>query len=264
MPPTPNPQTLHQALTTTHPLNWGALPTTTELTHRHGAKATRASLKLLEQAAAAEPTVTSQFLESLPSGTIPYQLDHRVKSPDSLARKVADWEATKNPLPIDDVLRYTVLTESPDDLVAAARRTADSLSGHGWQVYYAMHSYTEGSRYKGIHANLVVPGSPGVEVQIHSVASANVKELTTSWYAIERSATASADERTEARQQCIEASATLDVPRGIAGLTHLGGRRVAVNNYSDSRRAAEEHAKSQVPGRSSRPTNLDRNGGITR
>jgi hypothetical protein len=264
MPPTPNPKTLHQAFTHTHPLHWGTPLTTTELTRRHGAKATQTSLKLLEQAAAVEPTVTSQFLESLPSGTIPYQLDHRVKSPDSLARKLTDWEVTKNPFPIDDVLRYTVLTESPDDLVAAACRTADSLTGHGWQVHYAMHSYTEGSRYKGIHTNLVVPGSPRVEVQIHSVASANVKELTTSWYAIERSATASADERTEARQQCVEASSTLDVPRGLEELTHLGGKRVAVNNYSDSRRAAAEHAQSQVPGPSSRSTTLDRNGGITR
>jgi hypothetical protein len=264
MPPT-DPTTLHQAFETTHPLNWSNTPLTTpEIAKLHGTRATQRSLQLLEQAAAVEPTVTGQFLDSLPSGTTAYQLDRRVKSPESLARKIAAWEEMRDGFPIDDVLRYTVLTESPDELVAAARRTADLLTAHGWQVRYAMHSYTDGSRYKGIHANLVVPGSPRVEVQIHSVASARVKELTTPWYAVERSATASAEERGKARQQCIEASATLQAPRNIEELTRLGGKRVVVNNYSDSRTAAPDEVQPTAPRAPSHSTTLDRNGGIAR
>ncbi|MDX2974496.1 hypothetical protein [Kribbella solani] len=72
-----------------------------------------------------------------------------------------------------------MLTERPDDLVAAARDTAGVLIGQGWNVVYAMHSYTDGSRYKGIHAYLRTPDVERVEVQWHSHASVRVKELTT-------------------------------------------------------------------------------------
>lgn len=265
MPPPCDPTTLHQTFEASRPLNWGeSLPSTAEIARLHGDRATRQSLQLLEQATTVEPTVTSQFLASLPSGTTPYQLDRRVKSPESLARKLADWGELKNRLPIDDVLRYTVLTESPDELVAAARRTADRLTQQGWKVRYAMHSYTDSSRYKGVHTNLLVPGAPRVEVQIHSVASAEVKERTTAWYKIERSAAASAEERAQARQQCVEASATLEQPRGIDGMTHLGGKRVTVNNYSDSRTAIAGRTPTASPRTSAHSTTLDKNGGIAR
>jgi hypothetical protein len=269
MPPAPgdlpNPISLRQAFETTHPLNWGDTPlSVAEISRLHGSEAARRALGLLLRAAAVEPTVTAQFLDSLPPSTTAYQLDRRVKSPESLARKIVDWQVTNDRFPIDDILRYTVLTESTDELVAAARRTADSLTERGWRVRYAMHSYSEGSRYKGVHANLVVPGAPRIEVQIHSVASARVKELTTPWYQIERSAASSAAERTLARMQCVEASATLEQPRDIDRLTHLGGKRVAVNNYSDSRKAAAQHAQRSAPQASPHSTTLDRNGGIAR
>ncbi|HZX01331.1 hypothetical protein [Kribbella sp.] len=265
MPPTPDPAALHQAFAATHPVDWGDAPlSTAEITRLHGARATQRSLQLLDQATAVEPTVTGQFLDSLPPGTTPYQLARRVKSPESLARKLVDWEKMKNRFPVDDVLRYTVLAESPDELVAAARRTADALTDQGWKVRYAMHSYTAGSRYKGVHTNLLVPGALRVEVQIHSVASAEVKELTTRWYQIERSATASAEERAMARLQCVEASAGLVQPRDIDGMTRLGGKRVAVNNYSDSRAATADQATTASPRTSTHSTTLHKNGGIAR
>ncbi|HEY3561364.1 MAG TPA: hypothetical protein VGL05_28060 [Kribbella sp.] len=236
MPPTPDPTTLHQAFETTHPLNWSNTPLTTAgITRLHGARATQRSLQLLEQAVAVEPTVTAQFLASLPSGTTPYQLDRRVKSPESLARKIADWEVAAAGRPIDDLLRYTVLTESPDELVTAARETVAALNSHDWRVRSAMHSYTDGSRYKGLHAGMTLRGCPRIEVQFHSVVSAQVKEATTAWYQIERSKSATLDQRAEARRLCTEASHSLQPPHGIDGLTELGGRPVAVNNYSDSR-----------------------------
>jgi hypothetical protein len=270
MPPAPDkppePITLHQAFEATRPLDWGTPPSAADITKLHGADATRRSLRLLEQAAAVEPVVTAQFLDALPSGTTPYQLSRRVKSPESLARKIADWEESNDRYPIDDVLRYTVLTETPDELVAAARQTVDAVSDYDWRVRYAMHSYTEGSRYKGIHTNLAVRGAPRIEIQFHSVASVKVKEMTTRWYEVERSATATSDERADARQRCVEASATLSLPRGIDELKRLGGRRVAVNNYSDSRQPAGEQARRTSPSGlpAQHSTTLDRNDGISR
>ncbi|WP_410784983.1 hypothetical protein [Kribbella sp. C-35] len=234
-----------------------------EIAHKYGADATQRSLSMIGRVVAVEPAVTNQFLDSLPPGASPYQLNRRVKSPESLARKIADWEQVNDRLAIDDLLRYTVLTGLSDEVVAAARRTVDSLNDRGWRVRYAMHSYTEGSRYKGLHAHLSVPGSPRVEIQFHSAASAKVKELTTPWYEIERSTTATAEERSEARQRCCEASATLELPRGIDGLTRLGGQRVKVKNYSQYRMPAGQPAPSSAP-QAPHPTRIERNGGIAR
>ena len=254
-----DPAALHRAFETTYPLSWSHTPlSVAEISRLHGGPATRRSLQLLEQAAAVEPTVTSQFLDSLPLGTSPYQLDRRVKSPESLARKIVDWEIAGQSRPINDLLRYTVLTESPDELVAAACRAVDALNDHGWRVGSAMHSYTEGSRYKGIHAGMATAAGPRIEVQFHSVASVKVKELTTPWYEVERSPAATAQERAEARLNCVEASKTLRPPSGIDRLTTLGGTRVAVNNYSDFRQpsAANRSRARQGESRTPRSTTL--------
>lgn len=272
MPPAPDrppePTTLHRAFEQNGPLDWGKnLATTADIARLHGIKATTRSLRLLEQAVTVEPRTTAQFLAALPSTASPYKLDRRIKSPESLARKIRNWEGSDTRRPVDDILRYTVLTDTPEDLVAAARNTADELTGHGWRVTYAMHSYTEGSRYKGIHAYLRTPDIPRVEVQFHSVASVKVKELTTRWYEIERSVHATDDERAAARQQCVEASGRLSPPRGISDMATLGGRIVAVNNYSDSRRApaARERAHPSTAAQHTRQTKtLDRNGGTAR
>jgi hypothetical protein len=232
----------------------------------HGAKATWKSLQLLEQTVALEPRITAQFLDSLPPTASPYHLARRVKSPDSLARKIRNASAKRRRLPLDDVLRYTALTPSPDELVDAARHTIDELTDQGWRVTYAVQSYTDGSRYKGLHAYLAVPGIDRVEVQFHSAASAKVKELTTPWYEIERSAQASKDERAAARQKCVDLSATLTPPPGIDSLTVLGGRSVAVCNYSDSRArlVAPERLSASAPRATEDLPVLTKNDGMTR
>jgi hypothetical protein len=235
--PLPEPRDLLRAFARNGPVDWGADPgTAAELVHRFGQKVAERSLRMLERLVATEPRVTSDFLAAMPTTESAYHLASRIKSPASLARKLADrqrgaaWRQ-----PIEDVLRYTVLTDHPQTVVAATRRTADGLEGAGWQVGSAMHSYTEGSRYKGIHAWLTTSTGDRAEVQFHSAQSVAVKEATTPYYEIERSADATAEERTAARRECIRLSATLIDPPGIAGLSEIGGRRLAINNYSDSR-----------------------------
>ncbi|GAA1589015.1 hypothetical protein GCM10009804_51420 [Kribbella hippodromi] len=233
------PSDLYRAFAASRSLDWGPRPlSAADLACRHGEIAAEKSLELLGRTIAVEPRVTAEFLASVPSGCSPYQLSLRVKSPESLARKFRDAAESNRQAPIDDLLRYTVLTERPDDLVAAARETAGALVGKGWSVVYAMHSYTDGSRYKGIHAYLRTPEVERVEVQWHSVVSAQVKELTTRWYEIERSADSPDSARTAARENCVAASAQLRTPAGLETLAELGGTRVAVKNYSDSRQAA--------------------------
>jgi hypothetical protein len=251
MPPTspnlgdlPEPRDLLRSFARHGPVDWGdPLPPTAEIARLYGDRVTARSLQLLEQVVVTEPRVTAEFLAAVPSSGSPYQLAHRVKSPESLARKLFDrqdqrrwWRAP------EDLLRYTVLAESPDGLVQVARHTADELDRSGWQVTYAMQSYTEGSRYKGIHAFLKTSTVDRVEVQFHSPQSIKVKELTTPFYEIERSAQATIAQREEARRECIRLSATLPAPTGIDQLGALAGHTVEVKNYSDSRQTASPSA----------------------
>jgi hypothetical protein len=245
----PEPRDLLRAFTAHGPLNWGADPgTAAEIVEQYGVKATTRSLRMLVDVLKSEPRVTAEFLAAMPSMASAYHLASRVKSPKSLARKLADRrEGAAWNRPVEDVLRYTVLTEHPRSLVAATRQTTDELGRSGWKVKSAMHSYTEGSRYKGIHALLQTSSGDRVEVQFHSALSVRVKELTTPYYEIERSVNATAEERTAARRECIRLSAPLAEPAGIGGLTDLGGHRVTVNNYSDSRATNGSRRRPGVP-----------------
>ncbi|WBQ07038.1 hypothetical protein [Kribbella sp. CA-293567] len=239
----PEPRELRDAFAQHGEVDWGAdLPTTAEIARQYGVPATVRSLELLKRAVATEPRITAQVLAAMPPSAAPYQLASRIKSPHSLARKLRDAQRAGRELPPEDLLRYTVLTEHEDALVASTRRTIEGLGDSGWQVTYAMHSYTEDSRYKGIHAHLATPPGETVEVQFHSLASAKVKEATTPYYEIERSADATLSQRAAARQECVRLSATLAAPRGIDGLKVLGGIRLEVNNYSDSRQRTKANS----------------------
>jgi hypothetical protein len=96
-----------------------------------------------------------------------------------------------------------------------------------------------------------------------------VKELTTPWYQIERSTAATPKERAAARARCIELSDALKVPRGLGDLSHLGGVRVAVRNYSESRTTGQTAVPTSSVQGPMRPgarhgTTATRKNGITR
>ncbi|MEV8375707.1 hypothetical protein AB0P21_23425 [Kribbella sp. NPDC056861] len=233
----PEPADLHSALARTHPLNWGnRVPTKAQLLDEFGAEATRLTLQALQERVASERAATDDFVAALSDDSSSYKLESRVKSPQSLARKYSDRLATLDDEEPDDILRYTMLTDSPRQLVAETQQTVDRLRDAGWQPIAAMHSYTEGSRYKGIHVGFQLPSGGVVEVQFHSAESARVKEATTTPYEIERSADASPAQRSAARALCIKLSDSLEPPPGIAVLRTLGGQPVEVNTFGDSRR----------------------------
>jgi hypothetical protein len=247
--PLPEPRDLLRAFAKHGAVDWGTpLPTAAEIAHLYGERATARSLQILDQVVATEPQITAEFCAAIGRDGSPYQLACRIKSPQSLARKLRDGQRSGRELPPDDLLRYTVLTEHPDSLVATTRQTSDELGRVGWRMTYAMHSYTAGSRYKGIHTNFATPWENTVEVQFHSLASVKVKEATTPYYEIERSADATLSQRTAARRECVLLSATLAAPRGIDNLKALGGLRVEVNNYSDSRQETRSNSSGRAAG----------------
>ena len=205
----PEPPEVHRYLARHHPLSWGApLPTKAELLAKHGQEPVRRALETLCARAATEPTTTAEFVAALSDDSTSYKLESRVKSPQSLARKYADLLETLDEDEPDDVLRSTMLTESPNRRIAGSigqRNSANHRSTLRLRLAtgLGMHSYTGGSRYKGIHVGFRRSSGETIEVQFHSNASARVKEATTPPYEVERSAAASPAERSAARVLCI-------------------------------------------------------------
>jgi hypothetical protein len=235
----PEPAHLHAWLSANRSLDWGgSIPTKAEIAAEYGADATIRSLTLLARAAQVEQHITGDFESSIDSGAIAYQLANRLKSPQSLARKILKLTGTEfDEKPLDDVVRYTLLTPEPDNLVPTAVNTSDSLTRRGWEMNGALHSYASGSRYKGLHLFLQTHGER-VEVQIHSRESIDVKERTTPLYVVERDSKQPREARNRAREAAIALSDRMRQPAGIDDLPTLGGVPVEVRIYGGRRRGA--------------------------
>ncbi|WP_157630340.1 hypothetical protein [Kribbella catacumbae] len=211
------------------------MPLKKEIAEEFGVAATVRSLAMLAEVCEVERVVTEDLVAAVRPGTVAYQLESRVKSPQSLARKLNKASTYRSTLPQpEDLLRYTVVAPEPDDLVEAAGDTVEALRSRGWAVESAHHSYAGGSRYKGLHAFLRTQGVL-VELQIHSRESIDVKTQTTPLYEVERDPRQDKEARVGARDQCIALSDGMRQPAGIDGLRELGGVPVAVRSYGKSR-----------------------------
>jgi len=229
----PEPADLHAALSATYPLDWGSpLPTRADLVSTHGRQAATASLAMIVDAVGREHGVTEAVLASVPPGSVAHQLECRVKSPQSLARKLGlSLRAKQTLTEPEDVLRFTVLLGSANGFVDSARHAVDALRRCTWTVVAARNSYVDRSRYKGLHVYFGDPAGKPVEVQVHTKASIAVKKATTSLYAIERDRSRPVHERDAARAECVRLSDALETPPGLDGLATLGGVRVDVHGY---------------------------------
>ncbi|WP_448062003.1 hypothetical protein [Cellulomonas hominis] len=198
-----------------------------------------------------EHQVTTVMIKSTPEGARLHGLEFRVKSPASLARKIAQRAMTRRQSPaaaaasIADLVRYTAVTPDHDDLVATAVSMVDALEAQGFTVREAEHSYAPGNPYKGLHLQLVCPARPAadgqgeatagmvVELQIHSEASQAIKDEIHLDYELERDAATDWSERAAARRRMVAASSVIAEPRGLAELEELGGAKLTVKVYPD-------------------------------
>lgn len=235
----PEPIDLHAWLATRRPLDWGSsIASKAEIVAKYGVEATTESLRLLTKAAAVEGRITDAVIAAIGDEAASYHLENRMKSPESLARKLVKYDdyyrrTDRNP---EDVLRYTAAVQHPDDLTRAAIRTVERLRSQQWQMESAIHSYVEGSRYKGLHALLHSHGER-VELQVHSRESIDVKERTTPLYNIERDTEQPREARDAARRECVALSARMTQPSGIDELDELGGVPVRAVSYGKKRPA---------------------------
>jgi hypothetical protein len=236
----PEPADLHAWLNGPRPLDRGErIPGKAEIAAEYGTSATVQSLTLLARAAEVERRLTDDLLASLGEDASAHQLESRLKSPQSLARKIRKLAGTEfDQQPIEDVVRYTIVVPEPDDLVAASIDTHGALDKRGWTINGAVQSYADGSRYKGLHMFLQKYGER-VEVQIHSNESIAVKTRTTPLYVVERDPDQPRAKRAEARNAAIALSAGMRQPAGIERLTSLGGVPVEVRVHGRRGRPAD-------------------------
>ncbi|MEE2061561.1 hypothetical protein [Rhodococcus artemisiae] len=185
-----------------------------------------------------EAAMTSDVLAALPSGARMHGLVFRMKSPDSLARKL-DQRCKKAPFTppeqhaadITDVVRYTAISR-PDQVVATARSMADGLAACGWTVVEAEQSYLEGNQYKGLH--MLARHSSGhiAEFQFHTDASQQLKDETHVDYEKARDTRVPAAERAALTEKMTARWAKLSTPAGLAALAELGGCAVTPKRYA--------------------------------
>nr|WP_172686871.1 hypothetical protein [Prescottella equi]AKF16087.1 Putative nucleotidyltransferase domain, Rel/Spo-like family [Prescottella equi] len=185
-----------------------------------------------------ESQMTSDVLDALPSDARMHGLEFRMKSPDSLARKLND-RCEKSPMrdpehiadAITDVVRYTAISD-PDRVVATARTLADRLIERGWTITEVEHSYLDGNQYKGLH--LLARHSSGrvAEFQFHTEASQNVKDATHVDYEAVRDPRLPLTERAALVEKMTAVWAQAPTPAGVPELTELGGCKVAPKRYA--------------------------------
>ncbi|MBI2169376.1 MAG: hypothetical protein HYU28_07740 [Actinobacteria bacterium] len=192
----------------------------------------------LRKAIEGEPVITGDLRRASNELEVPLTgLQHRIKSPDSIARKVHNgWEsrptATAEQIALDlgDVLRYTFVIDDVEGFYAAAERICRKLAEAGYVVEKATDSFGRRTRYKGVHAAVRAPdGETTLEVQFHTTESAEARRQTYALYRTYRDADKERDERFRAAVQIAEV--TSGVPDPPNRPDALGGVVIEVKEY---------------------------------
>lgn len=224
---------------------WPGEPAPAELWQRYPAPVAAEAVGSLLDARDDEEQITSDVIAATAGeGRRAYGLEFRMKSPSSLARKIADRtdrssRAAARPVAprdvadrLTDLVRYTVVSSNHDEVVPTARSVVDSLIRRGYSVVEAEHSYIEGNPYKGLHLLVRSPAGRIVELQVHSENSQHVKDEIHVDYELERDTDRPLIERAEARLRMERRSAQVTTPDGLTRLRTLGGVRVETKRYA--------------------------------
>ncbi len=174
--------------------------------------------ELIEAAAQVEPEITAvlQSLESENARLV--GLEHRLKSEESLTRKILtdahDMEVSPEEAAavIGDVLRYTLCIDD-DQYVSVVDKTMKTFAEKNISVYKFKNRWG-GEGYKGINTNLKTEDGLIFELQLHTPASFDAKELEHANYEVARSETATEEQRLAAEAYAKEIYAKVPVPAG--------------------------------------------------
>ncbi|MEU7062661.1 ATP nucleotide 3'-pyrophosphokinase [Streptomyces sp. NPDC053429] len=181
----------------------------------------------LDRAREAERTISTDVrTAALATGAELIGFDHRLKSPDSLKRKVATSLKEQPRQDVDTVLarlsdavRYTL--QWPDDTYTQGVTTASTLlSAWGNDSTKWSNTWGRTAGYKGLNTGWRAPRSGQLfEVQFHTPASKHAQEVTHLLYEEQRLPSTSPDRKKELQAQQDAVFAAVPVPSGADGLT---------------------------------------------
>jgi hypothetical protein len=152
-------------------------------------------------------------------------MDHRLKGPDRLKEKVADYLwADPDAKPgeamsmISDSVRFT-FCYSDDRYAAGVGADLDRLEAHGFELVRATKNSWDAEQYKGINTQWRDPGSDTrFEVQFHTLVSFEAKQLTHGVYERLRSKATPDAERPGLEEMQREVCSRIPVPPGATGI----------------------------------------------
>lgn len=200
-----------------------------------------AALNTLLEALQHEPLMTEQIQAAVGAspGAALHELDHRLKSPSSLARKI-QTKGRERRIPygqggaaLDDTIRYTVTTDQQDQLVPALKSTINTLTAQGWTVRSAEQSFLQGNPYKGIHLVLANPAGQRAEVQFHTRSALAIKNLGHQQYAIYRDTSHDDATRKAAFNECVALWGAVPTPPGLRDLDSIDGVALRTKDYRE-------------------------------
>lgn len=183
-----------------------------------GEESELAAYKLLASYKQEEGSVTPQLTNLASTHQARMEgLAHRLKTQESLARKLEQKSATKGLSPneyakkIGDALRYTMVTRE-DNYGSTAQAVIDDFRKAGYTVEVE-NTWKPGATYKGINTNIKKDGLT-FELQFHSENSIVAKGKNHVLYEIARDAKATPDERAQATAEMLRLMASLAHPAG--------------------------------------------------
>ncbi|MGV9657494.1 ATP nucleotide 3'-pyrophosphokinase [Streptomyces koyangensis] len=152
--------------------------------------------------------------------------DQRLKSPDSLKRKVATALAEKPGRNVDTVLggitdavRYTLQWDDAA-YTSGVATVADTLAGWRNESVKWSNTWGRSSGYKGLNTGWRAPRSGQLfEVQFHTEASKNAQETTHKLYEEQRLPSTSPERKQQLQREQDAIFAAVPVPAGAGSLT---------------------------------------------
>lgn len=225
-------------------VDWAGTADVAALWRNHEADIACAAVQALAQARKAEPQATSDVQGiAAELGGRAAGLEYRMKSPESLARKLALKQETNLLQPgsptdaddiagrLSDVLRYTVEVPEHKAIPNAGVSTVRSLRARGWEISEVEHSFVSGNPYKGFHIVGRPPGGPLTEVQVHSEQSLATKMDTHEDYETYRDTATPKAQRLEAGRRMKAKSALIPNLPELDSLTEIDGIPVRKKEY---------------------------------
>ena len=155
-------------------------------------------------------TNTTPFLRSIAdaNGGEMLGLQYSLKAPDSLARKIAA-DPTR---PINDALRYTMSFDEAN-FTGGVRNALSGLKAQGYEQTAFRNTFKPGQPYMGINSTYLTPGGDMFELQFHTSASFQMKDVVNHpLYELQRVLPRTDSTWNSLRQQMIQNSSTVPIP----------------------------------------------------